>query len=41
MNEQQFNSLRKQLSATGYDLERINNTLKEINENLKILISMG
>ena len=41
MDEMQFKALTKQISATGYDMERINNTLKEINENLKILISMG
>lgn len=37
MDNEQFYAIKKQISATGYDLERLHNTNKEILQELKNL----
>ena len=39
MNEEQFYSLKKQISATGYDINRIEQQIKETNNLLKEILN--
>ena len=48
INNEQFNKLKRQISATGYDIIRVNDTskqilevLKRIEHNQKTIINMG